>query len=106
MFNFTEEQLMIRDTVRDFAETEVLPKAAELDETSAFPHKAVATLTEMGMIGLAIPEEFGGSGIDDEVMKALVIEEIAKVCASTACVASISTSNKRSPVFTRCPACT
>lgn len=89
MFNFTEEQLMIRDTVRDFAETEVLPKAAELDETSAFPHEAVATLTEMGMIGLAVPEEYGGSGIDDEVLKALVIEEIAKVCASTACVVDV-----------------
>ena len=89
MFNFTEEQLMIRDTVRDFAEKEVQPRAAMLDETGAFPHEAVAGLTEMGIVGLAIPEQYGGSGVDDEILKALCIEELAKVCASTACVIDV-----------------
>ena len=89
MFNLSEEQRMICDTVREFAENEVLPKAAELDRTGAFPHEAVAKLTEMGIIGLAIPEEYGGSGVDDEILKALCVEELAKVCASTACVLDV-----------------
>ena len=89
MFNFTEEQLMIRDTVRDFAQNEVLPRAAELDLNCAFPHEAMEALTKMGIAGLAVPEEYGGSGVDDEILKALVIEELAKVCASTAGVLDV-----------------
>ena len=89
MFNLNEEQRMIRDTVRDFAINEVLPRADELDKTGAFPHESVAQLTEMGIIGLAIPEEYGGSGVDDEILKALCVEELAKVCASTACVLDV-----------------
>ena len=49
MFTFTEEQLMIRDTVRDFAEKEVAPRAAALDETGAFPHASMQSLTGMGI---------------------------------------------------------
>lgn len=89
MFNLSEEQRMIRDTVREFAVNEVLPRAAELDRSGAFPHDAVAKLSQMGIIGLAIPEEYGGSGVDDEVLKALCVEELAKVCASTACVLDV-----------------
>ena len=89
MFTFTEEQLMIRDTVRQFAEAEVLPRAAKLDETGAFPHDAMRQLTEMGITGLNVPEEYGGSGLDDEITKVLCVEEIAKVCASTACVLDV-----------------
>ena len=89
MFNFTEEQIMIQNSIREFAINEVLPWAAELDESGEFPHEAVKGLTEMGIIGLAIPEEFGGSGVDDEILKALCVEELAKVCASTACVLDV-----------------
>ena len=89
MFNLNEEQRMIRDTVREFAINEVLPRADELDKTGAFPHESVAQLTEMGIIGPAIPEEYGGSGVDDEILKALCVEELAKVCASTACVLDV-----------------
>ena len=89
MFNLNEEKRMIRDTIRDFAINEVLPRADELDKTGAFPHESVAQLTEMGIIGLAIPEEYGGSGVDDEILKALCVEELAKVCASTACVLDV-----------------
>lgn len=89
MFNFTEEQLMIRDTIRAYAENEVLPRAAALDKSGAFPHEAVSELTEMGIMGLTIPENYGGGGIDDEILKVLCIEELAKVCASTACVLDV-----------------
>ncbi|MBR1456443.1 MAG: acyl-CoA dehydrogenase family protein [Oscillospiraceae bacterium] len=89
MFTFTEEQLMIRDTVREFAEKEVLPRAAALDETGGFPHESMQSLTEMGITGLNVPEEYGGAGLDDEVLKALCVEELAKVCASTACVLDV-----------------
>ncbi|MBR6353162.1 MAG: acyl-CoA dehydrogenase family protein [Oscillospiraceae bacterium] len=89
MFTFTEEQLMIRDTLREFAEAEVAPKAAWLDETGSFPHEAVEGLTQMGIMGLNVPEEYGGSGMDDEIVKVLCVEELAKVCASTACVVDV-----------------
>lgn len=89
MFTFTEEQLMLQETMRAFAEAEVEPKAAELDVTGAFPHEAMQKLTEMGITGLNVPEEYGGAGIDDEIVKVLCVEELAKVCASTACVLDV-----------------
>jgi len=89
MFTFTEEQLMIRDTVREFAEKEVLPRAAELDVTGDFPAESMQRLTEMGITGLNVPEEYGGAGLDDELLKVLCVEELAKVCASTACVLDV-----------------
>ena len=89
MFELTEEQRMLRDSIKDFAENEVQPKAAWLDETGSFPHEAVKGLTEMGIFSLNIPEEYGGSGVDDEILKAVCVEELAKVCASTACVLDV-----------------
>ena len=89
MYKLTDEQRMIWDTIRDFAQNEVLPRAAEIDETGAFPHEAVKMLTEMGIFGLNIPEEYGGAGLDDELLKCLCVEEVAKVCASTSCVLDV-----------------
>lgn len=83
MFQFTEAQSAVRELVRKFAENEIKPLADELDKTGRFPSETVAALAEMGVMGLNIPEEYGGVG-QDEICKALTIAEISRCCASTA----------------------
>lgn len=79
----TEDQHSIRDMVREFAEREIRPLADEVDKTGRFPAGTIAALVEMGIMGLNIPEVYGGAGLD-EISKVLVISEIARCCASTA----------------------
>lgn len=82
-FQFTEEQQMIQELARGLAEKEFAPLAGELDKTGRFPAKNLKQLAEAGLMGLNVPGEYGGAGLD-EVCKVLAIREIAKVCASTA----------------------
>ena len=72
----TEEQKMIRDMARDFAQGELLPHAAEWSREHAFPREALAKMGELGLLGMIVPEEWGGAGADN-VSYALAIEEIA-----------------------------
>ncbi len=88
MFTFTDEQLDVQALVRDFSEKEIKPLAAEIDKTGRFPKETIDQLTEMGIMGLNIPEEFGGSGMD-EICKVLAISEIARCCASTAEIVAV-----------------
>lgn len=88
MFEFTEDQIMIRDLVRNYAEKEIKPKADELDKTGRFPAETIEALAEMGIMGLNIPEEYGGSEMD-EICKVLAISEIARCCASTAEIVAV-----------------
>lgn len=88
MFTFTDEQLDVQALVRDFSENEIKPLAAEIDKTGRFPKETIDQLTEMGIMGLNIPEEFGGSGMD-EICKVLAISEIARCCASTAEIVAV-----------------
>lgn len=88
MFQFTEDQLAVQELIREFAENEVRPLADELDKTGRFPSETIAALAEMGIMGLNIPEEYGGAGMD-EVSKVLVISELARCCASTAEIVSV-----------------
>ncbi len=90
-FELTEEQQMVRDTVRRFAETEIKPKAAELDETHAHPAEIVKQLAELGMMGVAVPEEYGGGGMD-YMSYALAVIEVSKACASTGVIMSANNS--------------
>ena len=83
MIEFTEEQKMLRDMVRDFAENEVLPIAAEIDKEERFPAETIEKIAKLGLLGIPIPEEFGGAGLDT-ISTVIVVEELAKVCASTA----------------------
>lgn len=83
MFKFTEEQSLIRDLVRDFAQKSVRPLADELDKTGRFPEETVRAMAEMGLMGLNIPKQYGGSEMD-EICKVIAISEIARCCASTA----------------------
>jgi len=79
----TEEQRMLRDMVRDFAQNELSPIAAQLDEEQSFPHDAVKKMGELGLMGIPFPESLGGAGMD-YLSYTLAVEEIAKVCGSTA----------------------
>jgi alkylation response protein AidB-like acyl-CoA dehydrogenase len=80
-FEYTEQQQMIRETVREFAKKEVLPYFKEWDETQEFPRAVFEKLGELGLMGILIPEAYGGAGLGyDEYIVA--IEELAKVCGS------------------------
>lgn len=82
-FDLSENHIMIRDMIRDFAQKEIAKGAYERDQTGEFPTEIVKKLGELGMMGIMVPEEFGGSGLD-VLSFALVIEEVAKVDASLA----------------------
>ena len=90
-FSPTEDQLAVRDTARDFATQEVLPKAAEIDREHRHPTELVARMAELGFLGIAVPEQYGGSGFDN-VSYVLAMEEIARACASTAVIMSVNNS--------------
>ncbi|MBK6910501.1 MAG: acyl-CoA dehydrogenase [bacterium] len=79
----TEEQKMLRDMVRDFAQSKIKPIAAEIDETERFPEEIFAEMGELGLMGIPYPDEYGGAGMDT-VSYALAVAEIARVCGSTA----------------------
>ena len=91
MFRLDEEHLELQASFKEFAENEIKPLAEEIDETERFPLESVKKMAEMGMMGLPIPEEYGGSGID-QLGYVLEIEELAKVCATTAIIVSAHTS--------------
>jgi len=82
-FDLTEEQRLWKKSVHDFVEKEVRPKAREVDEKGAFNWEAVRKMGPLGLLGLNIPEEYGGAGVD-AVSAAIAIEEIAWGCGSTA----------------------
>ncbi|HMC83121.1 MAG TPA: acyl-CoA dehydrogenase family protein, partial [Candidatus Polarisedimenticolia bacterium] len=93
----SEEQRLIRETVREFVASEVLPTAGALDRAEEFPDRAIARLAELGLLGMTIPEEYGGAGLDS-VTAALVIEEIARGSASLAVTISVSNSVCGGPI--------
>ncbi len=79
----SEEELLLKNTIKDFADNTIAPRAAHHDETSEFPWENMRGLAEMGMLGLGIDEEFGGSGGTNR-QTAIVVEEISRACAATA----------------------
>jgi len=90
-FALTEEQQMVRDMARKFAETEIKPKAAELDEKHEHPAEIIKQLGDLKMMGIAVPEEYGGGGMD-YVSYVLALIEISKACASTGVIMSVNNS--------------
>ena len=93
----TEEQKLLQQTVREFAETEVRPLAAEIDETGRFPRETFQKAAELGLAGVALPDEEGGAGFD-HVAYTIAIEEISRVCASTGVILSVQNSLYCDPV--------
>lgn len=84
-FILNDDQKMLRDTVRRIAESEFRPHAAEVDQTEVFPRNALKTLAENGLMGIQVPEEFGGAGAG-MLSLILTVEEVARVCASTSVI--------------------
>ncbi len=87
----SEEHEMIRAAARDFAQNEIAPIAAEFDESGEFPYETIKKMGEMGFMGIEIPEEYGGAGMDT-LAYVLATEEIAKVDASHAVIMSVNNS--------------
>lgn len=84
-FRLTEEQIMLRDTVRRIAADHFAPRAAEIDEKEIFPEENFKILAESGLLGVQIPEEYGGAGAG-MLSLILTIEEVARICASTSVI--------------------
>ena len=89
-FQFTQAQEMLQKVAREFSEKEIGPLAAEIDKTGRFPKETFAKMAKVGFNGIGTPIEFGGSGGND-IDKVIVVNEIAKKCASTAAILSIHT---------------
>jgi len=96
--DLTEEQQLLQKSVREFAEAEVKPHAKEIDETGHFPFDNFKKAAELGLTGVAVPENYGGAGMD-HVSYAIVIEEISRVCASTGVILSVQNSLYCDPVL-------
>ena len=96
-FELTEEQRQVRDLCRDFADRELKPNAHRWDAEHRFPAEAVKQLGELGLMGVAIPAEHGGAGMDP-LSYALAMEEISRGCASTGVIMSVSNSLYCDPV--------
>jgi butyryl-CoA dehydrogenase len=99
-FQLTEEQNLIRNMVRSFAEQEVAPSAAERDEEERFDRELMFDkLGELGLAGMIIPEQFGGAGAD-YISYAIAVEELSRVCASTGVTLSAHLSLCANPIYT------
>jgi butyryl-CoA dehydrogenase len=93
-----ESQKMLLEQVRAFAQGEIAPKAKATDETGNFPADIVKQLGEMGLMGMMVPEEYGGSGVD-AVSYAMCMEEVSAACASTGVIMSVNNSLVCSPLL-------
>jgi short-chain 2-methylacyl-CoA dehydrogenase len=97
-FDLTNEQQLVRDTVREFAESRIAPVAAELDREHRFPSDLVAALAELGLMGMTVPEEYGGAGADT-VSYAIAVEELTRVDSSVAITVAAHHSLGTLPIF-------
>ena len=97
-FSLTKEQEFVRKMVRDFAETEVEPLAADIDAEHRFPEETVEKMAQYGLLGVPFPTEYGGAG-GDHISYAITVEELSKKCASTGVICSAHTSLCCWPIF-------
>ncbi|MEG2174882.1 MAG: acyl-CoA dehydrogenase family protein, partial [Oscillospiraceae bacterium] len=97
-FHLSKEQEMLQKLFREFTENEVKPIAQEVDEEERFPIETVKKMAKLGMMGLYLPKEYGGSGVD-MLSYTIAIEELSKVCTSTATVMAAHTSLCCGPIY-------
>jgi butyryl-CoA dehydrogenase len=90
-FDLTEEEQMLREMVREFAENEVRPIAAKVDQDGIFPAENIRKAAELGLTGVSVPEQYGGAGLRS-LLTAIVIEEISRCCASSGVIISVNNS--------------
>ncbi|HEY0710751.1 MAG TPA: acyl-CoA dehydrogenase family protein, partial [Polyangia bacterium] len=96
--SLSSEQTLLRDTARDFAAKVIAPQAAEIDREHRYPKDIIGMLGDLGLMGVSIPEEWGGAGMD-AVSYALALEEISAACASTGVVMSVNNSLVCDPIL-------
>jgi alkylation response protein AidB-like acyl-CoA dehydrogenase len=89
LFPLTGEHEMIRQTARDFAQNEIAPVAAHFDETGEFPLETIKKMGEMGFMGIEVPEEYGGVGMDT-LAYVLALEEVSKADAAHGTIMSVN----------------
>lgn len=97
-FDLNKTQALFRQMIREFAEKEVKPLAAEIDEQERFPMETVKKMAELGIFGIPLPVEYGGAG-GDNIMYSIAVEELSRVCATTGVVVSAHTSLCLAPIF-------
>jgi butyryl-CoA dehydrogenase len=98
-FDLGEDQRAVREMVRDFAENEIRPIAMEIDETHDFPAATVKKMSELGLMGLFVPEAYGGAGLD-YLSYVIAVEELSRVCASHGVICSAHSSLVCYPILT------
>jgi butyryl-CoA dehydrogenase len=98
ILELNDQQKMIQKMVREFAEKEIAPIAAELDEKGEYPTKILDKMAKLGLLGIIIPNEYGGAGLDT-ISYATVIEEISRKCASTGVITSVHNSLVSWPIM-------
>ena len=91
LFPLSNEHVMIWDTTRDFAEKEIAPIALQFDESGEFPYETVRKMGALGLMGIEVPEEYGGAGLDT-LSYVLAVEEVSKVDASHGVIMSVNNS--------------
>lgn len=97
-FDLTPEQKMLQEQVRKFAKAELEPKAAEIDKSGEFPWESIKKLGKLGLMGIVIPEKYGGAG-SDFVSLAITVEELSRVCASTGVIVAVNNSLCAYPIY-------
>ncbi|HEY2939244.1 MAG TPA: acyl-CoA dehydrogenase family protein, partial [Gaiellaceae bacterium] len=97
-FDLSPEHELVRSTVREFAEKRVAPVAEELDREHRFPYELVAELAELGLMGMPVPEEYGGAGADT-VSYAIAVEELTRIDSSVAITMAAHTSLGTMPIL-------
>ena len=97
-FKLSKEQQMLQKLFREFAENEVKPIAADVDEEERFPEETVKKMAKLGMMGIYLPKQYGGAGAD-YLSYVMAVEELAKVCGTTSVILSAHTSLCCNPIF-------
>lgn len=97
-FNLTKTQELFKQMIREFAEKEVKPLAAEIDEQERFPQETVEKMAKLGIFGIPVPKQYGGAG-GDNIMYSIAVEELSRCCATTGVVVSAHTSLCMSPIL-------
>src|SRR3954465_8939945 len=97
-FHLSDEQRLLRDTVREFARGEVAPQAEELDRTKEFPYELVKKMGDLGLMGIPFSEQYGGGGADT-LTYALAVEELTRIDSSVAITMAAHTSLGTMPIY-------
>lgn len=97
-FSLTREQELFQQMIKDFAEREVKPLAAEVDDLERFPAETVKKMAKIGIMGIPIPKQYGGAG-GDNLMYSMAVEELSAVCATTGVIVSAHTSLCAAPIL-------